>query len=67
MASNENVTTRRFRSIDGMRGLAALAVVLFHLSGKLTEELQTALPDLLTIAMSYGYLGVPVFFGLAPG
>jgi peptidoglycan/LPS O-acetylase OafA/YrhL len=53
---------RRFRSIDGMRGLAALAVVLFHLSIKMKEELQAVLPDFLTIVMSYGYLGVPVFF-----
>ena len=62
MASKEIKTTRRFRSIDGMRGLAALAVVLFHLSIKMKEELQAVLPDFLTIVMSYGYLGVPVFF-----
>ena len=45
-----------------MRGLAALAVVLFHLSIKMKEELQATLPDFMTIIMSYGYLGVPVFF-----
>ena len=45
-----------------MRGLAALAVVLFHLSIKMKEELQAILPDFITLVMSYGYLGVPVFF-----
>ena len=55
-------TQRRFRSIDGMRGLAALAVVLFHLSIKMKEELQAVLPGFITMVMSYGYLGVPVFF-----
>ena len=55
-------TTGRLRSIEGMRGLAAMAVVLFHLSGKMIEELQAVLPDFITIVMSYGYLGVPVFF-----
>jgi len=55
-------TTGRLRSIDGMRGLAAMAVVLFHLSGKMIDELQAVLPDFITIVMSYGYLGVPVFF-----
>jgi len=58
----ESKTTKRLRSIDGMRGLAAMAVVLFHLSGKMIEELQAVLPDFITIMMSYGYLGVPVFF-----
>jgi peptidoglycan/LPS O-acetylase OafA/YrhL len=45
-----------------MRGIAALAVVLFHLSIKMKEELQATLPDFMTLIMSYGYLGVPVFF-----
>jgi peptidoglycan/LPS O-acetylase OafA/YrhL len=45
-----------------MRGLAALAVVLFHLGGKMKDELQAVLPDFFTLVMSYGYLGVPVFF-----
>ncbi|MFC1778549.1 acyltransferase family protein [Pseudomonadota bacterium] len=62
MANKEIKTTGRLRSIDGMRGLAAMAVVLFHLSGKMIEELQAVLPGFITMVMSYGYLGVPVFF-----
>jgi len=60
--TTKSKTTGRLRSIDGMRGLAAMAVVLFHLSGKMMEELQAVLPDFVTVVMSYGYLGVPVFF-----
>lgn len=54
--------TGRLRTIDGLRGLAALAVVLFHVSLKMKEELEKVLPDFINIAMAYGYLGVPVFF-----
>lgn len=60
--SNKTNRTGRLRSIDGMRGLAALAVVLFHLHLKMKEELQAILPDFISVMMSYGYLGVPVFF-----
>jgi peptidoglycan/LPS O-acetylase OafA/YrhL len=52
----------RLRTIDGLRGLAALAVVLFHVSLKMKDELQNVFPEFVNIAMSYGYLGVPVFF-----
>ena len=52
----------RLSSIDGLRGLAAIFVVFFHFYGALIEELDRALPDAITIAFSYGYLGVPVFF-----
>ena len=58
----ESKTSHRLRSIDGMRGLAAMAVVLFHLNLKMIEELRAILPDFMTLLMSYGYLGVPVFF-----
>ncbi|WP_189419860.1 acyltransferase family protein [Cellvibrio zantedeschiae] len=52
----------RLRSIDGLRGIAAMGVVLYHLSGNLKEDLQQLLPAFLNTIMSYGYLGVPVFF-----
>lgn len=52
----------RLGAVDGMRGIAALAVVLFHLSGALKEPLTELLPHWVMVALSYGYLGVPVFF-----
>ncbi len=55
-------TTNRYRSIDGMRGIAALGVVVFHLSGNLKPELSQLLPEIINIIFSYGYLGVPIFF-----
>jgi len=52
----------RYRTIDGLRGIAALSVVFYHLSGNLKLELSQLLPDFITLAFSYGYLGVPIFF-----
>jgi peptidoglycan/LPS O-acetylase OafA/YrhL len=54
--------SNRYRTIDGLRGIAALSVVFYHLSGNLKLELGLLLPDFINIAFSYGYLGVPVFF-----
>lgn len=52
----------RFNSIDSLRGVAAIAVVLFHLSSNLQTELETILPQLFNVIFSHGYLGVPIFF-----
>ena len=52
----------RFRSVDGLRGLAALGVVAYHLSGNLRPELGELLPSWLMTGFSFGFLGVPIFF-----
>jgi peptidoglycan/LPS O-acetylase OafA/YrhL len=52
----------RFGAIHGMRGIAAMSVVLYHLSGNLQPELGTFLPNILTVLFSYGFIGVPIFF-----
>ena len=52
----------RFDVIHGMRGIAAMGVVLFHLSGNLQPQLQDLLPTVVSTIFSYGYLGVPIFF-----
>lgn len=52
----------KFGAIHGLRGIAAMAVVFYHLSGNLKAELDELLPDMLSLIFSYGYLGVPVFF-----
>ena len=54
--------TNRYRTIDSMRGIAALAVVIFHLSLNLKAELAELLPGFINTLFSYGYLGVPLFF-----
>ncbi len=45
--------------LDPMRGIAALAVVLFHYSGSILPSL---LPSPAKAVFSFGYLGVQVFF-----
>ena len=54
--------TNRYRTIDSMRGIAALAVVIYHLSINLKTELAELLPEFVNTLISYGYLGVPLFF-----
>jgi len=57
----------RLAFADGLRGLAALWVVLYHASegGHLTQ-LKTVLPKLITdLVFNFGHLGVPVFFVLS--
>lgn len=53
---------KRYLAIDGLRGLAALGVVLYHFYGSLKLELDSVLPAFLQFMFSYGFLGVPVFF-----
>ena len=57
----------RLSYADGVRGLAALWVVLFHASeGGHIEHLKSALPDFITVAVfDWGHLGVAVFFVLS--
>lgn len=57
--------SERLLAIDGLRGLAALAVVLFHLSGNMNEIFHQSLPGFVAAIFKYGYLGVPVFFVLS--
>ena len=45
-----------------MRGLAALGVVVYHMSLNLQPQLSQLLPDFINIIFSYGFLGVPIFF-----
>lgn len=53
--------------IDGLRFIAIVSVVLFHLSGFLTKKMQNHSGDILTVTilkhiLSHGHLGVPLFF-----
>lgn len=58
---------RRVAFADGLRGIAALWVVLFHASeGGHVPHLLSALPPwMVTIVFEWGHLGVAVFFVLS--
>lgn len=45
-----------------MRGVAALSVVIYHLTLNMKEPLETWVPGWLMSVASFGYLGVPFFF-----
>lgn len=54
----------RFSLINGLRGIAAIAVVGFHFysGGPLKESLSKILPLPLCMLLNYSYLGVEIFF-----
>ena len=52
----------RFKTIDGLRGIAALAVVVFHLHGATKVAFGDWLPSLLDRFFAAGHYGVDIFF-----
>ncbi len=54
----------RFRFIDALRGIAALAVCWHHINlyGPLPDPASTVMPRWLNWAAVYGWAGVPTFF-----
>ena len=60
------VRTGEIKALTGLRIVAALWVVLFHMSeGKHIEALHAAVPTVIyRVVFSMGDLGVPVFFVL---
>lgn len=62
---SNTINNQRFIFIDGLRGIAALSVVLFHLNVAIQKHVPHAFPFLLEKIFSWGYLGVQIFFVLS--
>jgi peptidoglycan/LPS O-acetylase OafA/YrhL len=56
---------QRFQAVDALRGLAALAVVFYHVQGALNRGEQTWMPGLARRLAEGGHFGVNVFFVLS--
>ena len=55
----------RLRTVDALRGVAALAVVFYHVQGALNRGEQSWLPDAVRRLAEGGHFGVNVFFVLS--
>jgi peptidoglycan/LPS O-acetylase OafA/YrhL len=63
MTNVPSVSRVRYTFVDALRGIAALGVLFFHVYvGPYEVVLDRHLPRVLTTILSYGWLGVPVFF-----
>lgn len=63
----QSAKKNRLAFADGLRGLAALWVVLYHMAeGSHIEAIKTVLPSYLyQTVFEFGHLGVPIFFVLS--
>lgn len=52
----------RFKTVDGLRGIAAMAVVLFHLHAATELAFGDWLPPILDQIFSNGHYGIDIFF-----
>lgn len=55
----------RFEFLDGLRGVAALAVVLFHFNGTLKDHHFHLMPKWIDSLFEFGHYGVQIFFVLS--
>ncbi len=62
---HSQVLLGRLKTIDGLRGIAAISVVVYHLHGHLQNEISQWFHGAVSHVLMLGYLGVPVFFVLS--
>jgi peptidoglycan/LPS O-acetylase OafA/YrhL len=55
----------RFLMLDGLRGVAAMMVVLYHLHDAIEESVRSWIPPALDLVLRNGNLGVDIFFVLS--
>lgn len=53
---------QRYSTVDGLRGIAALSVALYHIHGPAFKDIESIPTTLLSSIFQFGYLGVPIFF-----
>ncbi len=56
---------RRLAALDALRGIAAVAVVFFHLEGAFLRAPQPWMPGWLSTLFQHGHLGVNIFFAIS--
>ena len=60
-----NTPSRRFLALDALRGIAALAVVFYHVQGAFSRAPQPWMPGALAVLFRQGHFGVDAFFVLS--
>lgn len=61
----QTTSSRRFEFLDGLRGIAALAVILFHFNGTLKDHGIFVIPAPIDFLYELGHYGVQIFFVLS--
>jgi peptidoglycan/LPS O-acetylase OafA/YrhL len=65
-SSSVQQSSTRFHAIDGIRGIAAVSVVLYHLAGAVDRAAAGEwMPSWIRLLVAHGYLGVDLFFVLS--
>jgi peptidoglycan/LPS O-acetylase OafA/YrhL len=61
----KEISSQRLEFLDGLRGIAALAVILFHFNGTLNDHGLTVMPMFINFLCEWGHYGVQIFFVLS--
>lgn len=61
----QSVFEGRLRALDGLRGVAILAVLFFHYAGGIPKQSHSVLVGSISVAIGFGWTGVDLFFVLS--